>query len=420
MEEQLKKVKEILIKYKQEHLLQFYDELSSEQQGQLLKQILSINFDEILQLYEASKFNVLDSTEEVEPLPFVNKSTLSKEELSHYFYVGLKAIKNGELAVITLAGGQGSRLGFKGPKGTFKLDTVPKMSLFEIICNYLKSACLCYRVTIPWYIMTSSSNYQATIDFFKQNDFFGYPQQDIIFFVQEDLPIIDTTGKLILEEIYKVKMASNGNGNLFHSLHKHHLLEDMRKRNIKWVFIGGVDNVLLDPLDPIFVGLTVDSKNLVASKSLFKKNPDSLDWVFARKYGKPAIVDCENFVSQMSKIQDANGNYLYRETNMLAHIFSLDALSSLATVKLPYHRAFRKSAFVNYEGMKQVPDRPNIYKFEQFVFDAFSEFDMLTLLSVNPSEEFAPIKDFNGPYNPEVAKKLYEKNVLHCATNDET
>lgn len=420
MEEQLKKVKEILSIYEQEHLLQFYDELSEQEKQQLLKQILSIDFDEILQLYEKSKLDILDSTEEVEPLPFMDKSKLSKKELSLYFHIGIEAIKSGELAVVTLAGGQGSRLGFRGPKGTFELDTVPKISLFEIICNYLKKAASCYGVSIPWYIMTSSGNHQATIDFFKQRNFFGYPEKDITFFVQEDLPIIDIDGKLILEEIYKVKVASNGNGNLFHSLQKHHLLNDMKSKNIKWAFIGGVDNVLLNPIDPVFIGLTIASENPVASKSLFKKNPDSRDWVFAKKYGKPAIVDCENFVSEMSKIQDENGTYLYRETNMLAHIFSFDALTSLATESLPYHRAFRKSAFVNYEGMKQVPEKPNIYKFEQFVFDAFSKFDTLTLLSVDPSQEFAPIKDFNGPYNPEVAKKMYEKNVLHCETIDET
>ena len=420
MEEQLKKAKEILSKYKQEHLLQFYDELLEDEQRKLLNQILSIHFDEILQLYEKSKLDVLDSTEEVEPLPFVDKSKLSEKDLSFYSDIGKRSIQAGEIAVVTLAGGQGSRLGFKGPKGTFELDTLPKISLFEIICNYLKESSKYYGITIPWYIMTSSSNHQATIDFFKQHHFFHYPEQSISFFVQEDLPIINTEGKLILEEIYKIKMASNGNGNLFHSLQKHHLLDDMKHKNIKWTFIGGVDNVLLNPVDPIFIGLTIASKNPVASKSLFKKNPDSRDWVFAKKYGRPAIVDCENFVSELSKIQDDTGTYLYRETNMLAHMFSVDALCKLAASSLPYHRAFRKSAFVNYEGMKQVPEKPNIYKFEQFVFDAFSEFDMLTLLSVNPSEEFAPIKDFNGPYNPEVAKKLYEKNVLHCEIVDET
>lgn len=419
LETELKQVKVILEKYGQMHLLQFYDELANDEKEALLQQILTIPFEEILYLYEKSKFDVFDSTEEISPLPYICKDTLSEEKISFYSDIGNKAIKNGEIGVITLAGGQGSRLGFKGPKGTFKLDTKPKISLFEVLCNYLKSTSSKFHVIIPWYIMTSTENYEATVQFFENKNFFGYPRDYITFFVQENLPIIDMNGKLVLEEIYKVKVASNGNGNLFSALESQHILEDMKNRNLKWLFVGGVDNVLLNPLDSLFIGLTVRSKTLVSSKTLFKDNPDDISWVFAKKDGKPAIVDCENFASEVSHVQDDNGHYLYRETNMLAHLFHIDALYQMKDISMPYHRAFRKSPFVNYEGMKQVPETPNIYKFEQFVFDAFSHFDDITLLRVNPEEEFAPIKDFNGPHNPEVAKKRYEQQILHIDTVDE-
>lgn len=419
IEAELKQVKGILNKYHQEHLLHFYDELTETEKYSLLQQILSIPFDDIFYLYEKSKFDVFDSTEEIEPLPYICKDSLSSNELSLYSAIGQKAIQNGKIGVITLAGGQGSRLGFKGPKGTFELDTKPKISLFEVLCNYLKSASTAYKITIPWYIMTSTENYQATVQFFEQKNFFDYPSDAITFFVQENLPIIDIDGKLVLEEIYKIKLASNGNGNLFSSLQKNHILEDMKKRNLQWLFVGGVDNVLLNPLDPVFIGLTIHSGNLISSKTLFKKNPSDVSWVFAKKNGKPSIVDCENFSNELSRIQDNFGNYLYRETNMLAHIFHIDALYDMKDLNIPYHRAFRKSPFVNDEGMKQVPEKPNIYKFEQFVFDAFSNFDNITLLRVNPEDEFAPIKNFNGPYNPEIAKNRYEHCILHIDTIDE-
>lgn len=419
VETELKQVKEILEKYGQEHLLQFYDELSADEKQTLLHQILSIPFDVVLHLYEKSKSDVLTSTEDIEPLPYVCKNSLSSQEFSLYSKIGENAIQNGEIGVITMAGGQGSRLGFKGPKGTFELDTNPKISLFEVLCNYLKSASTAYNITVPWYIMTSTENYQATIQFFEDKNFFGYPRDSVTFFVQDNLPIIDINGKLVLEEIYKVKVGSNGNGNLFSALYKNHILEDMKKRNLKWLFVGGVDNVLLNPLDPIFIGLTIYSGNMISSKTLFKEEPNDISWVFAKKNGKPSIVDCENFVDEVSRIQDEKGNYLYREVNMLAHIFHIDALFSMKNVSMPYHRAFRKSPFVNYEGMKQVPETPNIYKFEQFVFDAFSHFDNITLLRVNPEEEFAPIKNFNGPHNPEIAKKRYEHQVLHIDIIDE-
>ena len=412
MEDKLSNAQKILKEYSQEHLLHFYPELTEAQKNNLLNQILNLNFKEILDLYEKSKFDVLDSTENIEPLDYNIKSELTYNKKKQYISLGTKAIKLGKIGVITLAGGQGSRLGFNGPKGTFCLDIEPKKSLFEILCDYLKKYSLKYKISIPWYIMTSTDNYFDTITFFEKNNFFNYDRSNIIFFTQENMPIIDIHGKLVLSEIYKINMASNGNGNLFSSLKRANLIKDMENRKLQWLFISGIDNVLLDPLDPIFIGYTINSKLEIGSKTLFKENPKDLSWVFARKNGKPSIVDCENFTEQISLIQDKKGKYLYREKNMLAHLFSLKAIKFMSDVKLPYHRAFRKNPFVNSEGMKQVPDSPNIYKFEQFVFDAFSYFKDIALLRVNSEEEFCPIKDFNGPYNPEIAAKRYEKLIL--------
>ena len=413
MEDKLKTVKSILKKYDQEHLLNFYGGLTDSQKTFLLNQILNIDFEEILQLYEESKVEIYRSTEEIEPLKYVDKQALPSYKAKQYCNTGIKAIKYGNIGVITLAGGQGSRLGFNGPKGSFTLDTSPKKSLFEIVCDYIRLASLKYNVPIPWYIMTSTNNYFDTIDFFEHNNYFGYDRNNITFFTQDNLPIIDVNGKLVLSEIYKINVASNGNGNLFSSLKKANLIKSMEQRNIQWLFVGGVDNVLLDPLDPIFIGYTIESKCEIGSKTLFKSNPSDVSWIFARRDNKPAIVDCENFTEELSRITDGKGNYLYRETNMLAHLFSLNSINKMSTIKLSYHRAFRKNAFVNYEGMKQIPEGPNVYKFEQFVFNAFSYFDNIALLRVNKEEEFAPIKDFNGPYNPEIATLKYEKYVLN-------
>ena len=413
MNNKLDTVKSILKKYKQEHLLNFYSELTDSQKSDLLNQILSIDFDEILSLYEDSKVEIFKSTEEVAPLPYIDKQSLTASEIDNYHNIGIKAIQSGKVGIITLAGGQGSRLGFSGPKGTFMLDTSPKKSLFEIVCDYIKTISLKSKIAIPWYIMTSINNYFDTIQFFNQNNYFGYDRNNVTFFTQDNLPIIDVNGKLILSEIYKVNLASNGNGNLFSALRKANLIDVMEHKHLQWLFVGGVDNVLLNPLDPILIGYTISTGYEIGSKTLFKENPSDISWVFARRDNKPAIVDCENFAEELSKITDEKGNYLYRETNMLAHLFSLNAIKKMSTIKLSYHRAFRKNAFVNEEGMKQVPDGPNVYKFEQFVFNAFSYFDNIALLRVNKEEEFAPIKDFNGPYNPEIATQKYEKFVLN-------
>ena len=260
--------------------------------------------------------------------------------------------------------------------------------------------------------MTSTNNHFETISFFEKNNYFGYDRTNVTFFTQGNLPIIDVNGKLVLSDIHKVLFASNGNGNLFSALRRANLISSMSRQKLQWLFLGGVDNVLLDPLDPIFIGYTINSKCEIGSKTLFKESPTDTSWIFARKYGKPSIVDCENFVEQLSEIKDSKGNYLYRDVNMLAHLFSLNAIKKMANIVFPYHRAFRKNAFINYEGMKQVPDAPNTYKFEQFVFDAFPHFDNIALLRVSKEEEFAPIKSFNGPYNPEIAAQKYEKKML--------
>ena len=413
MEDKLSEVKKILSKYNQEHLIQFYSELTEKQKSDLLNQILKIDFEEILNLYEESKLEVLNSTENIEPLDYSIKADFTKSEKKQLTSLGVKAIKSGKVGVITLAGGQGSRLGFSGPKGTFSLETTPRKSLFEIVCDYLKRYATKYKVNIPWYIMTSTNNYFDTISFFEQNNFFEYGRNNIIFFVQDNMPIVDTNGKLVLSEIYKVNLASNGNGNLFSALKKSNLIKDMEQKKLQWLFVGGIDNVLLDPLDPIFIGYTINSKCEVGSKTLFKENPTDISWIFARKNKKPAIADCENFTEEISKLTDSNGKYLYREKNMLAHIFSLKAITKMSNIKFPYHRAFRKNAFVNFEGMKEVPEKPNIYKFEQFVFDSFSYFNNIALLRVNADEEFAPIKDFRSIYNPEIAAKRYEELILN-------
>lgn len=403
------KAKMLLKKYHQEHLLNFYDELNNEEKAFLVNQICSINFQQIFDLYEASKIDEIIPHNLIEPLLYKVKTQLSKDEIAYYEEIGKEAIIHNKYAVVTLAGGQGTRLGYKGPKGTFELDIKPKKSLFEILCDHLKEANEKYHITIPWYIMTSIYNDEETKNFFKEKNYFGYPKDAILFFKQSELPLIDISGNLILEETYKIKEASNGNGDVFHSMKKNGILEEMKQKQIEWVFFSGVDNVILNIVDFLFLGFTIHQHKLVASKTLLKKNAEDKDWIFARKNGKPAIINSCHLTDSMKHATNNDGNYLYREINMLAHLFHISALDKICEISLPYHRAFKKNTFVNEEGMKQVPESPNTFKFETFIFDAFSLFDDIALLRVEEEDEFAPIKDFNGIHNPEVAKELYEK-----------
>ena len=412
MSDKLTKAKEILKKYHQEHLLYFYDEISENEKEVLLNQIIKIDFDEILNLYENSKQNTKLDISKVSPLPHLEKNKLTKEELDTYIEIGENIIKSQSLAIITMAGGQGTRLGYKGPKGTYELrfeSNNTKKSLFQIMCEDIKRTNKKYGITIPWYIMTSEDNDKQTKDYFENHNFFEYPREKIKFFIQGKLPIIDIKGKLILQEPYLIKTASNGNGNVFEAMKNHNILKDLEDHNIKWISFGGIDNVLLKNADPLFIGLTVAKNYQIASKSIFKEKPMEKTAVYCKKFGKPAILDYDDIDIKLSVSKFENGMYKYREANILSHLMSIDAVKKASNIHLPYHRAFKKNAFVNEEGMKQVPDQPNSFKFENFIFDSFSFFNDMLLLRVDADEEFAPIKDFTGIYNPDTAKEKYEK-----------
>lgn len=409
MDDKLKKAKEILKKYNQEHLLYFYDELSEEEKNILINQILNINFEKIINLYVNSKKNEDLSEVTISPLSHLEKDKLTEKESNHYIQIGEAIIKNNQVAVVTMAGGQGTRLGYKGPKGTYMLNLKPiKKSLFQIIAENIIETNNKYNIILPWYIMTSDENDKQTQDFFKINDFFGYPKEKIKFFKQSKLPLIDINGKLILQEPYLIKEASNGNGNVFKSMERANIIEDMRNLGIKWICFGGIDNVLLKNVDPLFLGLTLGNNMEIGSKSIFKKETLEKTAVYCKKNGKPSILDYDDITLELSESKiSGTDTYLYREANMLSHIMNIDAVEKVKNIELKYHRAYKKNAFVNSEGVKQVPDKPNTFKFENFIFDAFSYFDDMLLLRVDENEEFAPIKDFTGIYNPDSAIEKY-------------
>ena len=406
----LTKCKRILKKYKQEHLLEFYNDLQKEQKENLLNEILNLNFEEILTLYENSKLTN-NKTYKISPLDHIEKDKISNEEIKKYESIGEKIIKTNKYAVVTMAGGQGTRLGYKGPKGTYEIEfsNDEKISLFEIMCRDIQEANKKYNVIIPWYIMVSMDNKKQTIEYFKQKKYFGYPKEYIYFFVQDTIPLIDIYGKVVLQEYDRIKEVSNGNGNVFKAMAKNGIIDDMKEKGIKYISFAGIDNVLLKNVDTTFLGIIIDSKMKIGSKSIFKQDPMQKTAVYCRKDGKPAILDYDEIDLKLSEMKNEKGEYLYREANMLSHIMSIDAVEKASKIELPYHRAYKKNPIINEEGMKIVPTTPNTFKFENFIFDSFEYFNDMLLLRVDMQKEFAPIKDFTGIYTPETAKEAYER-----------
>ena len=404
-EEALKKLE----KYGQEHLLNNYKFLDDQKKEKLIKQIKNIDFDQTIDLFNITTKSVKKPDGEISSIEYVDKSKLSKEEYDRYYEIGKKKIEEGKYAVVTMAGGQGTRLGYVAPKGTFKIGGGVEKSLFEALSDTIKEARNKYNTNIPWYIMTSRENNNATEKFFEKHDFFGLPYEDVKFFKQGELPMLDTNGKLMLDETGMIKLAADGHGGVFESLYKNGYLEDMKARGIEWIFISGVDNVLAGLVDPIAVGLAVAEGTLATGKSVVKRNPEEKVGVFCKRNGRPYVIEYTEITDEMANAKDSNGELIYGESHILTNLFNIKALENISQNKLPYHKAFKKAKYMDENGEIIKPEKPNAYKYETFIFDAFESLESMSVLRVKREDEFAPLKNADGEDSPDTARELYKK-----------
>lgn len=411
MEEQnYEKAKAILKTYKQDTILQELENKQDKEAKQaLVKQILSIDFEQIQALYEQSKKMPEIHDEEIENISYVDGNQLKKEEKENYQKIGEEIIKQGKYAVVTMAGGQGTRLGHKGPKGTFLMPLSPKPKyLFEILVETLKRNNIKYGITLPWYIMTSKENHQETVAFLEEKKYFGYPKEAVTFFIQGEMPLINQEGKLLLDENGMIKQASDGNGSIYRAMEKEGIIQNMREKQIEWVYICSVDNVLLQMVEPVLLGLTISQNNQVASKSIVKNSAKEKVGAFCKRNGKPSVIEYSELPEDMAQMRDEKGELVFGESHIMCNLYTVDAIEKIAKQKLPYHKAFKKISY--YQDGKYIePKEENAYKFEEFIFDGFAFFDNMTIMRGKREEDFAPVKNEKGIDSPETASKLYEQ-----------
>ena len=408
MNEKYEAAEKILKKYNQQHLLSNYNNLNERDKKKLLDEILTINFNQIDELAKNVNKKVDFKSSKIEPIEYTDKSTISKETLKKYEELGIEAIKEGKLAAVTMAGGQGTRLGHSGPKGTYNLGLKSNKSIFEILTDTLKAAKEKYGVYCNWYIMTSNENNDATVNFFEENNYFGYPKEKVTFFEQGELPMIDTKGKILLNEHGLIKKAADGHGGIFLSMKKSGIIYDMKTKGIEWAFIGGVDNVLVNMIDPIVLGLSIDKKVEATGKSVVKANPHEKVGVFCKRNGRPSVVEYSEISNEMAEARNENGELAYGESHILCNLFSVEAIEKISENELPYHSAFKKAKYMDENGKIIEAKEPNAYKFEAFLFDAFESLNNMAILRVKREEEFAPVKNAEGVDSPETARKLYK------------
>ena len=392
---ELEQIKKKLKENNQEQLIEEIKKMSKEDQEKIIKQIEQINFDEVNNLYNLTKQNHTKNVGKIEPINYIDKEKITKEGEEKAKEIGEKIIKNNQYAVVTMAGGQGTRLGWKGPKGTYKLDIGENGKyIFQILTETLKKSKEKYGILPYWYIMTSEQNYDETVLFMQEHDFFGYEKEKVKFFKQGELPMLTKDGKILIED-GKIKTGSNGNGGVYFAMKKQNIINDMKSKGIKWVYICGVDNIMVNPIDPVFVGLTVKNKMQVASKSVAKAYPEEKVGVFCKRDNKPSTVEYIELSEKMRNERAENSELVYGEANIISHLLNIDAIEKIANYSLKYH----------------IAQKNGLYKFETFIFDAFEFFDDMLVMRVKREDEFAPIKNKEGVDSPETAKKIYERKM---------
>ena len=402
---------EIVKKYNQEHLLKYIDLISTnEGKNNLINDIENIDFEKLNRLFALSNQNFKNSMKTVmlEHIRVFDKSRFSDEENNEILKIGEDIIANNQYAVVTMAGGQGTRLGHKGPKGTFILNVKPEpKSLFQIIAENLIKANNKYGIILNWYIMTSTENNDETVKYFEDNNYFGYNSENVKFFKQGNLPLLSEDGKLVINSEYRIKYAASGNGTIYQAMLNDGVIDDMKRKGIKWVFIGSVDNALLNMVDPILLGLTKKRGTEIASKTIVKNSPYEKVGVFCKKNGKPGVIEYSEIPETLIEEVDENGELMYGESHIMCNLYTLDAIEKIANVELPYHSAHKKVDFMQEDGNMFYAKEANGYKYEAFIFDGFELFDDITLYRGKREEDFAPVKNAEGVDSPETATKLY-------------
>lgn len=255
--------------------------------------------------------------------------------------------------------------------------------------------------------MTSEDNDLQTRDFFERKKYFDYDKNRIIFFKQNKMPILDVNGKVVLENRYTIKEASNGNGDVFEAMYKNSIISKLKEDGVKYLYFGGIDNILANPMDPIFLGLMITNNYKIAAKSIFKEERGEKEAVFCKKNDKPSILGYNYITEEISNLRDDNGRYLYRDKNILAHLMAIEAVEEVAQLELEYHRVYRKNAYIDINSNEEKYIREYSFKFEKFIFDIFKQFDEMLLLRVNKQKEFAPIKSLEGNDSAKNAIELY-------------
>lgn len=407
MSEKEQAIREKLAVYGQLHVLERAQNLSAEEKERLFAQIESLNLGLLKNLGVPAE----EGRGTFEPLGAVTIAEIDRRR-EEFRTAGLEAIRAGKVGAVLLAGGQGTRLGHDGPKGTVNVGITRELYIFECLINNLTKVTDAAGCFVPLYIMTSEKNDAETRTFFEQHSYFGYNKDYVRFFIQEMAPAVDYDGKLLLEDAATLSTSPNGNGGWFSSMVTAGLLPELKSRGIEWLNVFAVDNVLQQIADPCFVGATLLSGCQAGAKVVAKADPDERVGVLCLEDGRPSIVEYYEMTEEMRTRREADGTLSYNFGVILNYLFSLSRLEEIVNTALPVHVVEKKIPYMDADGTFVKPEQPNGYKFETLVLDMVHLQESCLSYEVIRGEEFAPIKNPTGVDSLVSARELLKENGI--------
>ena len=396
-------IKSLLKRHHQDHLLTFWAELNTAQKQNLLAQIEELDFSKIdywvanfvkksVSAKIAAKFAPARS---YSPHP---ANAEQKRKYDKAVELGKQLIREGKVAGLVVAGGQGTRLGFDGPKGDFPISPVKNKTLFQIFAETIAAVSRKYRTVCPWYIMTSSLNYAQTVEIFRSNSYYGLKEKDVFIFEQGTLPNFSFDGKILLADKARLACSPDGHGGSLKALCRSGGLEDMKRRGVEFISYFQVDNPLVNIFDPLFIGLHVLDGAQMSSKAVIKARPKEKVGNFCLVDNRVTVIEYSDLPDEIAQKRNADGSLTFALGSIAIHIINTSFVEKLNAegFSLPLHRAVKKIPHIDQKGNPVEPTKPNGIKLETFVFDALPLASKSIILQTVRSQEFAPTKNATG------------------------
>ena len=392
----------LLAKCSQEHVLKHWKKLNKKEREALLEQIATIDPKSVARCAEAlgKGADVPDSSKGKAP----KVAVLKGKKLAEARAAGEVELSEGRVAALLVAGGQGSRLGYDGPKGCYEIGPITNAPLFYFHARKILARSIRYGASIPFYVMTSEANNAATVQCFEENDYFGLNPDDVFFFTQGMWPGMSAEGKIILDQPGHIFMSPDGHGGLLAALKRSGALADMKKRGIKSVFFFQVDNPLVEIADPAFIGYHVMNKSEYSLKLCAKRDPKEKVGMPMRFGDTYRMVEYTEMTDEQCNRKDKSGKLYFLYGSPAIHVFDRAFLEREAARPMPLHLAFKKIPYVDEKGALVKPSEPNGYKFEKFIFDILPNAKTATFLAFDPKDEFSPVKKAEGADSPASCK----------------